>query len=100
MPSQPDRRILDICIYHRLHPLFSLRTPLVIILSKNRSKLIPISARRSLPIDRYKVSVVCAFPHGMTAATAILDERHQQMAAQDKLDNNNYVQCRMLVDCP
>jgi nucleoside phosphorylase len=50
-----------------------------------------MSARRSLPIDQYQVGLVCALPHEMTAAMAILDERHQQMTGQDKLDDNNYV---------
>jgi hypothetical protein len=50
-----------------------------------------MSARRFLPIDQYQVGVGCAHPHEMTATMAILDERYQQMAGQDKLDDNNYV---------
>jgi nucleoside phosphorylase len=50
-----------------------------------------MSARRSLPIERYLVGVVCALLHEMTAAIAILDERHQQLAGEDKFDENNYV---------
>ena len=50
-----------------------------------------MSARRSLPIERYQVGVVRPLPHEMTAAIAILDERHQQLAGQDKFDENNYV---------
>jgi hypothetical protein len=45
-----------------------------------------MAARRSLPIEQYKVGVVCTLPHEMTTAIAILDERHQWMAGQDKLD--------------
>jgi nucleoside phosphorylase len=50
-----------------------------------------MSTRRSLPIEQYQVGVVCALPHEMTAAIAILDERHQPIIGQDKLDDNNYV---------
>ena len=44
-----------------------------------------------LPIEQYQVGVVCALPHEMTAAIAMLDERHQPITGQDKLDPNNYV---------
>jgi hypothetical protein len=44
-----------------------------------------------LPIEQYKVGVVCALSHEMKAAIGILDERHQPIIGQDKLDKNNYV---------
>ncbi|KAL9074309.1 MAG: hypothetical protein Q9157_004431 [Trypethelium eluteriae] len=47
--------------------------------------------RRFLPIDHYQVGVICALHHELAAAMAILDERHQQLTGQDKLDENNYV---------
>ncbi|EXJ82734.1 hypothetical protein A1O3_06549 [Capronia epimyces CBS 606.96] len=50
-----------------------------------------MSSRPSLQIDQYQVGVICALPHEMAAAMAILDEHHEQVADQDELDNNNYV---------
>jgi nucleoside phosphorylase len=50
-----------------------------------------MTTRRSLPIDQYQVGVICALRHEMTAAIAMLDERHQPITGQDKLDPNNYV---------
>jgi nucleoside phosphorylase len=50
-----------------------------------------MSVRRSLPIEQYQLGVVCALPQEMTAAIAILDERHQPIISQDTLDPNNYV---------
>jgi nucleoside phosphorylase len=50
-----------------------------------------MATRRSLSIEQYQVGVICALRHEMTAAIAILDERHQPITGQDKLDPNNYV---------
>jgi nucleoside phosphorylase len=50
-----------------------------------------MSTRRSLPIEQYQVGVVCALSDEMSAAIAILDERHKPITGQDKLDPNNYV---------
>lgn len=50
-----------------------------------------MAIRRSLPIEQYQVGVICAFPDEMSAAIAILDERHQPLKGQDQLDENNYV---------
>ena len=50
-----------------------------------------MATRRSLSIEEYQVGVVCALPHEMAAAIAILDERHQPIIGQNKLDENNYV---------
>jgi hypothetical protein len=50
-----------------------------------------MSTRRSLPIEQYQVSVVCALPDEMSAVIAILDERHTPIIGQDKRDPNNYV---------
>jgi nucleoside phosphorylase len=50
-----------------------------------------MAAKRSLSIEQYQVGVVCALPHEMTAAIAVLDERHQPVTGQDKFDENNYV---------
>ena len=50
-----------------------------------------MTTRRSLPIEQYQVGVICALRHEMTAAVATLDERHQPISCQDKLDPNNYV---------
>jgi nucleoside phosphorylase len=50
-----------------------------------------MAAKRSLPIEQYQVGVVCALPDEMSAAIATLDERHQPIIGQDKLDPNNYV---------
>ncbi|KAK5071394.1 hypothetical protein LTR70_010588 [Exophiala xenobiotica] len=50
-----------------------------------------MATRRSLPIEQYQVGVICALRHEMTAAIATLDERHQPITCQDKLDPNNYV---------
>src|SRR5690242_10505284 len=47
--------------------------------------------RPVLPIEQYQVGVICALPDEMSAAIAILDERHQPIIGQDKLDDNNYV---------
>jgi hypothetical protein len=44
-----------------------------------------------LPIQQYQVGVVCALPDEMSAAIAMLDERHGPIAGQDRLDQNNYV---------
>ena len=49
-----------------------------------------MSTRRSLPIEQYQ-GVVCALPEEMSAAIAILDERHKPIICQDKRDPNNYV---------
>ncbi|KAJ9607047.1 hypothetical protein H2200_008119 [Cladophialophora chaetospira] len=46
---------------------------------------------RSLLVEQYQVGVVCALPDEMSAAIAMLDERHQRCTVQDKLDSNNYV---------
>lgn len=37
------------------------------------------------------MGVVCALPDEMSAAIATLNERHQPITGQDKLDPNNYV---------
>lgn len=50
-----------------------------------------MATRRSLPIEQYQVGVFCALPYEMTAAIAVLDERHQPLKGQDKLDQNSYV---------
>jgi hypothetical protein len=50
-----------------------------------------MATRRSLPVQQYQVGVICALPDEMSAAIAILDERHQPIIGQDKLDPNNYV---------
>ena len=50
-----------------------------------------MTTKCSLPIEQYQVGVVCALRHEMTAAIATLDERHQPITDQDKLDPNNYV---------
>jgi hypothetical protein len=49
-----------------------------------------MSTKISLPIEQYHVGIICALRHEMTAAIAALDERHQPIARQDKLDPNNY----------
>jgi nucleoside phosphorylase len=54
-----------------------------------------MATRCTLPIEQYQVGVVCALPHEMTAAIAILDERHQPIIGQDKHDENNYVMGRI-----
>ncbi|KAN0072724.1 ankyrin repeat domain-containing protein 50-like protein 3 [Elaphomyces granulatus] len=54
-----------------------------------------MSTRRSLPIEQYQVGVVCAIPDEMSAAIAILDERHKPIIGQDRLDPNNYVPGRV-----
>jgi len=54
-----------------------------------------MSTKRPLPIEQYQVGVVCALRHEMTAAIATLDERHQPITGQDKLDPNNYVPGRV-----
>jgi nucleoside phosphorylase len=50
-----------------------------------------MATRLSLPIQDYQVGVICALRHEMTAAIATLDERHQPITGQGKLDPNNYV---------
>ncbi|KIW21983.1 uncharacterized protein PV07_12615 [Cladophialophora immunda] len=50
-----------------------------------------MTTKRSLPIEQYQVGVICALRHEMTAVIAILDERHQPITSQDKLDPKNYV---------
>ncbi|RMZ87896.1 hypothetical protein DV736_g4876, partial [Chaetothyriales sp. CBS 134916] len=50
-----------------------------------------MATRPSLPIERYQVGVVCALPDEMSAAIAMLGERHRPIAGQDRLDQNNYV---------
>jgi nucleoside phosphorylase len=50
-----------------------------------------MTTRPSLLIEQYQVGIVCALRHEMTAAIATLDERHQPITGQDKLDQNNYV---------
>ncbi|KIW54609.1 hypothetical protein PV05_06958 [Exophiala xenobiotica] len=50
-----------------------------------------MTTKRSLSIEKYEVGVICALRHEMTAAIATLDERHQPITGQDKLDPNNYV---------
>ena len=54
-----------------------------------------MSTRRSLPIDEYHVGVVCALPHEMTAARAMLDETDEPLKSKDSHDNNSYVLGRM-----
>lgn len=61
------------------------------ITSWSTPRLRPMATSRSLLIDQYQVGVICALPHEMTAAIAMLDERHQPVTGQDKLDPNNYV---------
>lgn len=50
-----------------------------------------MTTKHSLPIEQYQVGVICALRHEMTAAIATLDQRHQPITGQDKLDPNNYV---------
>lgn len=50
-----------------------------------------MATRSSLPVEQYRVGVVCALPDEMSAAIATLDERHKLIVGQDKLDLNNYV---------
>ncbi|KIX01605.1 uncharacterized protein Z518_09331 [Rhinocladiella mackenziei CBS 650.93] len=54
-----------------------------------------MSIRRSLPVDEYHVGVVCALPHEMTAAIAMLDEEDEPIKSKDVHDNNSYVLGRM-----
>ena len=47
--------------------------------------------RRPQPIQQYQVGVICALRHEMAAVIATLNEQHQPITGQDKLDPNNYV---------
>lgn len=47
--------------------------------------------RRSLPIEQFQVGVIYALRREVAAAIATLDERHQPITGQGKLDLNNYV---------
>lgn len=50
-----------------------------------------MATRRSLSIEQCQSGVICALRHEMTAVIATLDERHQPITGQDKLDPNNYI---------
>ena len=54
-----------------------------------------MSPRPSAAIDAYQVGIVCALPHEMTAARAMLDEEDEPLQSQDEHDGNSYVLGRM-----
>jgi nucleoside phosphorylase len=45
----------------------------------------------SLPVEEYRVGVVCALPKEMTAVRAVLDEEHEPFKSKDIQDHNTYV---------
>jgi len=54
-----------------------------------------MSNRRCLRVDEYHVGVVCALPHEMEAACAMLDEEDDPLKSKDAHDHNSYVLGRM-----
>jgi nucleoside phosphorylase len=49
-----------------------------------------MSTKQSLAIDAYHVGIICALPHEMTAAAAMLDEVHAKPQEQNAHDHNTY----------
>ncbi|KAH8800442.1 nucleoside phosphorylase domain-containing protein [Xylogone sp. PMI_703] len=45
----------------------------------------------TISIQEYQVAVVCALPHEMTAARAMLDQEHPPLRSKDAQDHNSYV---------
>lgn len=54
-----------------------------------------MSNGRSLLIDEYHVGVICALPHEMEAASAMLDVEDEPLKSKDAHDHNSYVLGRM-----